>query len=203
MRPAAVPSAVPSAARPPRLLRLLRDEEGIVTVEFLLALPMLIWAILAGWVFYDAYHIRGVNTRAGYTLADALSRETNFISPNYMDSLEALQRFLLQTDQPSSLRVTVVRWDADDDAHDVIWSQTRGTATPLTDATIGTYRPVIPVMADQGQMVLLESWVDYVPGFDVGLHAFTFHNLTATRPRFAGKLCWNSQENGGLSTSTC
>ena len=188
---------------PRRLKRLLSAEEGTVTIEFLIALPMLVWAILAAWVFYDAYSTRAINTRASYTLGDALSRETNFISPTYMNSLQELQRFLLQTDQSTSLRVTVVRYDGDTDAHKVVWSQTRGSISPLTNANIASYRPVIPIMPDQGQMIVLESWVDYAPGFEVGLHHFTFHNVTATRPRFAGKLCWNAREDGSLSTATC
>ncbi|SHJ15350.1 TadE/TadG family type IV pilus assembly protein [Wenxinia saemankumensis] len=186
--------------------RFLRRSEGTVTVELVMGLPMVVWAMMAGWVYYDSFRTEATNTRAAYTIGDALSRETNFISPVYMNSLSELQGFLLQSDQDRALRVTVVRYEQSRDRHRVVWSQVRGTMSgiqPLQNADIAAHYDRIPITSNAGRMILVESWLDYEPDANVGLDAYTFYNFTATRPRFAGQLCWNSNENGDLATSTC
>jgi hypothetical protein len=165
---------------------------------------MLLLAWLGCFVFFDAYRAQSINVKAAYTLGDVLSRETNYVTPEYMDSLHALQALLTQTPEAKRLRVSVLRYDEARDRVEVRWSQVRGGGTALTTSTLAPLLPQVPELADGEVVILTETWVDYVPLFDVGIDPFTFRDLVATRPRFAIQLCWNTKNDGGtLSTATC
>jgi hypothetical protein len=183
--------------------RFRRDETGSITVESMLILPILIWCYLGTFVFFDGFRAQSINIKAGYTLGDTLSRETGYVTPEYMDSLFSLQQFLVDTVEPVQLRITVFRYTASDDSYRVRWSQARGGATALTTAGLGTLRDFLPDMADNDIAILTETWVGYEPAFDVGIQPFTFSDLVVTRPRFASQLCWNSVNDGTLATATC
>ena len=68
---------------------------------------------------------------------------------------------------------------------------------------LATLRGRLPVMPDAEIAILVETWVGYSPTYSVGLADFTFQDLVVTRPRFAGQLCTNSSNTGGLATATC
>jgi hypothetical protein len=185
------------------LRRFLRDDEASIAVETLVVLPALLWAYLGTWVFFDAFRDRAINVKVGYTINDALSRETE-VTPEYMDSLFALQRVLTATAEPVWLRVTLFRWNGAQSRYEVVWSQTRGGGQPLTTALLAQLAPRLPNMQPGESSILTETWVDYVPVTDVGLDPFTFHEFVVTRPRFATTLCFNTvNDNGGPATATC
>jgi len=184
--------------------RFLRHEDGSISVEAMLVLPMLMWAYLGTFVFFDAYRSQSTNIKAAYTLGDTISRETNYITPAYMDSLYELQQFLVSTDQDVRLRVTIYRYQEGDDTYRVRWSQSRGMASlPMTDAGLAAVRPALPVMPDGEVAILVQTWVGYHPRYSVGLNDFVFEDLVVTRPRFTGQVCWNSVNNGDETTATC
>lgn len=184
---------------------LLRREDGTITVEMLLFFPMLVWAFVGTFVFFDAYRSQATNVRSAYTLGDALSRETEYITPKYMDSMAELQTFLNQTDEESSLRITVIKYDANQNEHEVVWSEVRGDdgLMQMDQDVLNGMGESIPIMAHQSRFIVVESWVDYMPGFDMGIEPFTLYNLSVTRPRFAGQLCWNPYEDGDEETAVC
>ncbi|GGL72819.1 TadE/TadG family type IV pilus assembly protein [Wenxinia marina] len=194
---------LPTAIRD-QVRRFFSRDEGTITVEMLLTLPIVLWAYLGTFVFFDAYNAQAVNVRTSYTLGDALSRETGFVTPRYMDSLYELQRFLVQTDENVALRITVVRYELTRDRHRVVWSQVRGPGiAPLQNQDIADFYDRIPRTVNEGQMIMVETWVDYAPAFGVGIEDFTFEDISLTRPRFSGQVCWNSQENGDERTAVC
>ena len=74
----------------------------------------------------------------------------------------------------------------------------------LTNAGLADILDKLPVMPNNEVIIVLQNWLSYEPMFSVGLSAFEFENLIVTRPRFnSAQLCWNSQENGGVTTATC
>jgi len=180
-----------------------RSEEGSISVEAMLVLPILVWAYMGTFVFFDAYRAQSTNIKAGYSIADTISRETGYITPAFMDSLYALQQFLVDTEEQVQMRVTVYNYRLSDDSYRVRWSQTRGGGAAMTDAVLTVLRPNLPVMPDGEVAILVETRVGYVPAFSVGLADFTFEDLVVTRPRFAGQVCMNTANNGGLATATC
>lgn len=183
--------------------RFRRDEEGSAAVELMLVLPMLIWALLAVLVFFDAYRMQTVNLKAAYTLGDVLSRETGYITPLYLNSMFELQQFLVGDDEVL-LRVTVIEYDGVNDTFDVRWSEGRGSpVTAMTNANIELIRNRLPIMPDGEMAIITETRLAYVPPASVGLNPIAFDDRVVTRPRFAGQLCWNSVENGNQSTAVC
>lgn len=184
--------------------RFRRSEDGSITVEALLILPILMWAYLGTFVFFDGYRAQSINVKAAYTIGDTLSRETGYVTPAYMDSMHLLQQFLVRTIEPVRLRITVYAFDLPNNRYVVRWSQVRGgTITALNTAALAALRPSLPNMANGELAILTETWVGYEPDFSVGIDPFTFRDLVVTRPRFGPQLCWNSLNNGGSSTATC
>ncbi len=188
---------------PAALRRFIRSEEGSISVEAMLILPILVWCYLGTFVFFDAYRSQSTNLKAAYTIGDTLSRETGYITPLYMDSLSALQKFLVDEDNGMArLRVSVYRYRASDNTYRVNWSRTRGGGVALTDTLLADLRPNLPRMPNNEIAILVETWVGYHPTYSVGLQDFTFTDLVVTRPRFATQLCANTN-TGDATTRTC
>lgn len=180
-----------------------RSEDGSISVEAMLILPILVWAYMGTFVFFDAFRAQATNIKAGYAIADTISRETGYITPAFLDSLYNLQEFLVSTDEQVQMRVSVFSYRASDDSYRVRWSRTRGGGANMTDAVLAQLRPNLPVMPNGEVAIMVETRVGYVPAFSVGLSDFTFEDLVVTRPRFAGQVCMNTSNTGGASTATC
>ncbi len=187
-----------------KLIALLRRrEDGAMIVELVIMLPLLLWCFAGSWVFFDAYRTKAVNARAAYTIGDALSRETGYITPVYIASFKALQGVLVN-DRPTRLRVSVFSYDAPNDRYTLRWSLPSGIGVAALDnANLEQMRGRLPVMPDGEIATLVESWIDYTPLFDVGLDPFTFKEMAVTRPRFAGQLCFNADLAGLPINAIC
>ncbi len=176
-----------------RLARAWREDQGSLSVEAAILLPLLLITILFLYVAFDAFRQHAVNQRANYTIADMLSRQTDFVTPAYMDGLEGLMEFLSAApDEDIDLRITVVSYDEDDDSYSVEWSQARGSnLSPLDDATLEGYRDRLPRMVDGEQLILTETRVEYQSPINARLFVRPYNTYVFTRPRFAPQLLWN------------
>lgn len=179
------------------------DERGSLSIEAVLMLPLLAWCFLGTFVFFDAYRMKSVNTKAAYTIGDTVSRETAYVTPEYVDGMYDLQNFLLNTDENVSLRVSAIGFDEDSGNFFVRWSASRGGVGDLTDAYLNDNATAIPDMDPTETAIVVETWVDYEPAYSVGISDFTFRDLTVTRPRFAGQICWNTAVDADHSTALC
>ncbi len=187
-----------------RLRRWHGREDGSITIEAMLMLPLLIWCFIGTFVFYDAYRSQFTNSKASYTIGDILSRETGFVTPEYMDSLYNLQRFLVGRSDPIRLRLTVIRYDEDNDTYNVVWSQNRGGGGTLNSSGVNALRGFIPDMADGARAIIVQSSMSYSPIYEAGIGEMEFDDFVVTRPRWAGQLCWNSQNDStSQTTATC
>lgn len=187
-----------------RLHSVIRKEDGSISVESMLMLPLLIWCFLGAYVFYDAYRAQFINAKASYTIGDILSRETNYITPEYMDSVFDLQQFLVARTTPVRLRVSVITYDQANDQYSVVWSENRGGGGPIDDAALTSMLPAIPAMPDQGRAIVVQTSMVYSPIYAAGITEMQFDDLVVSRPRFAGQLCWNTvSENPTSATATC
>ncbi|UYV38640.1 hypothetical protein N4R57_06205 [Rhodobacteraceae bacterium D3-12] len=101
------------------------DTRGTVTVEALVMLPLLLWAFCALFTFFDAYRQTSISHKAAYTLSDMLSRETTPVTNDYLDSAQEMLGFLTRSDTERRMRVSVVRFDLDQNEHFIEWSETR------------------------------------------------------------------------------
>lgn len=179
-----------------RLFR--RKEDGSLSIEVVLAVPMLVWAITATFVFWDAFKTLNVTQKATYTVADMLSRETQSIDANYMTAMHELFDYLSTSPGNNALRVTVVSMAQDVNTgvktRSLEWSEGVGGISGYTDLTV--IEPRLPDMSDGDFLIVVESEQDWSPAFSVGLANYRFREVAIARPRFAPKLVWDNGTGG-------
>lgn len=179
--------------------RFARDEEGTLSVEAVIILPLLLWGFLATFTFFDAYRVRNLALKANYAISDLLSREIMPVNMDYLLGLEGIYTFLTEGGDPAWVRVTVVRCTdrCDDPDARVVkrdWSKaTDGVRTHSNTDIADTYDPVIPMIAKGERVIMVETMMHYEPPFSFGLTGIPerdFRDVVMTRPRFVPKLCW-------------
>jgi hypothetical protein len=181
-----------------RLRGFARDSRGYVTVEAVIVLPALLWLFGVGWVYFDVFRQQSVNQKANYTIGDMLSRQTDPVGDAYIDSAFELLKLLNKAVEPeTSMRVTVVQYRARRDRWRVQWSETRGGGEPLRSRDMAEYIDRLPVVSDATQLILVETWDNYEPAFQVGLGDFTIRTYSFTPPRYAPKLVWSEEAMTG------
>lgn len=174
-----------------------RDERGVVLVEFLLLLPMMIWAFIALVVYWDVFRTINVSQKAAYAIADLLSRQV-IVKQTFLDGMDDILAFLTPGAVSSQIRITSMRWDeglantTTDDKYVLIFSNTsNATVAPKhTATTIQTLKPLIPVLDNLTSVIIVETWVNYSPDFNIGVLSFapglsdqTFREFIVTNPR--------------------
>jgi len=170
-------------------IRLIRDEEGAISVEFVLILPLLLSWYVGSFAFFDAFRDYNVATKAGYTIGDILSRQTS-IDNDYIDGLEGLLEQLTWADDNIYIRVSSLTFTTDG-GYEVDWSRVTADSQVLTTEMVYLFNwdeSHLPVMASGESVVLVETFVPYVPAFGVGAAARTWHHVVVTRPRFTSQL---------------
>lgn len=173
-----------------RLRHFFHTTDGAVSVEFVLAMPILFWAFAACFVFFDGYRQSAINLKATYTISDMISRETAGIDDNYIDSLQKLMTLMTRSGSAAALRITVVRWNKDTQKYYVDWSTTRGYPSVLTDTHVTGMKDRLPTMADEERVILVETSNTFTPTFRVGVDEKQLTNFVFTRPRFAPQIAW-------------
>ncbi|WP_425099737.1 TadE/TadG family type IV pilus assembly protein [Tropicibacter sp. S64] len=175
------------------LRRFARDEDGNVTVETILWVPLVITILAATFSLHDAFRYKSLNVKAAYTISDAISRETDPIDNAYLDGMVDLMAYLTRSAGPYSLRVTLVRYKQADGGYNVEWSKTRGGFSAMTGSDLANLTDNLPNMLDNERIIVVETQTDYQPPFEVpGLNsAGLFYNFGFTRPRFAPKITWS------------
>lgn len=191
----------------PRLRRFRSSESGGLTVEAVLVLPLLLWVYLASFIFFDAFRAQSLNDKAAFAIADAMSRETRSINGTYINSMRDIHRAMTFSRLPSKIRISVLRYDADDDRHYVVWSRARGPnfsnlrSSDLTRAN--GVAAAIPMMSDNERIILVETQIPYEPIFNVGVDAILMQAITPISPRYSSQLCWDFRNDGNPTNDTC
>ena len=142
-----------------KIRRFLGREDGLLSVEAVLVFPILIWAYVGLFVLVDAFQTKSVNIKAAATIGDLLSRETAPVNAGYIDGLKSVLDILVHSNYPTVMRVSVVRYDLDDDEFTLVWSHGTGTKPALTDATLSEIEPSIPAVQDAGSVIVVTSLV--------------------------------------------
>ncbi len=187
----------------PRLAAFARGEGAGLTVETVIVFPFLLWALAALYVFWDAYRADTASLRATYTVADLISRGGSRLDQPYLDAMRGMLDALAAggraggagRDGPASLRMSVVRnptpaEEPDEDALWLEWSRESGDVARV-DA-IAEIRAHVPALAEGDRVVVIETLVPWSPLVELGLPARRLANVAVTRPRFGGRVCWES-----------
>ncbi|MCC5999927.1 MAG: pilus assembly protein [Pararhodobacter sp.] len=149
------PSRQDSDRRSPfrSLARFRRDTRGTVSVETIIILPLLLWALVATVVFFDAFRTRQQVQTAALSVADLISRETAMVTPNYLEGMNDVFDFLAASRRPTRMRISSLIWNSAEQRNRVQWSYgTRGMA-PLAD-------PVFAMLAANDHQSLLQFFGD-------------------------------------------
>jgi hypothetical protein len=166
------------------------DTRGSVTVEFIIMMPIIFYAFMAIYVYFEGYRQSTINLKAAYTISDLISRETEIISDEYIDSMQAMMQILTRANSAIAMRLSVVRWSGDDNRYFVEWSENRGYEPNYTDASISTIEDKLPLLPDNEIVIVVETDNTYVPLFKVGMGNKQLKNFVFTKPRWVDQLCY-------------
>lgn len=171
------------------------DVRGSFMVESVIALPLLFWTICATYEFFEVHRYKNVREKATYTIADMLSREQDVIDDVYVDNTKVLFDGISNDAGINQLRLSVVRYDEDDDVYEVVWSEVRGTGklNALDDADVANAHDTLPILGDGEEVILVESASNYDSLFDLVLRdTINIETRVFTAIRFAPQLCFES-----------
>jgi hypothetical protein len=170
--------------------RFSRSEEGSLSVETVLTVPILVWAIVATFVFWDAFKTLNLSQKATYTIADMLSREQNVVNDDYIASMHEIFDLLAGESGQNAIRVSVVTRSPDANGIEdirLVWSEGSGVVD-LPD--IEPLRDRLPTIANGEHIIVGESEQRWSPAFAVGLASYRFREVALSRPRFTAQLCF-------------
>ncbi|MFQ1700026.1 TadE/TadG family type IV pilus assembly protein [Loktanella agnita] len=186
------------------LIRFRNTEEGSISIELLLVVPILVWALMSTLVYFDIFRAEAISNRASLTIADMVSREEDPINYDYIDAVHELLQVLAEADNDPDIRVTYFAYDHDGESkvHSMIWSETAGGYSDgHDDASLQALSDQLPVMASNDRAFLVETRMKYRAPFEVGIGPFVttnldgheFTNFTVIRPRFAN-VCFDYED---------
>jgi len=173
----------------PSLTRFLRNDEGSLSVEAALMLPVLCTFYVGTFVWFDSFRVQNTNLKAAYTISDMISRESE-VDQSYLNDLNRVLDYLTYSNHPTYARVTTMKCVDDCDKEEsreleICWSWATPGRTKHDASSIQQFIPRIPLMPLGDTIVLTESFMAYEPIFDVGITPTSFEMLVVTRPRFS------------------
>ncbi|MDC0736853.1 pilus assembly protein [Cognatishimia sp. SS12] len=201
------------------LAQFAKNKDGTIAVETALILPLLLWAMAAMAIYFDVFRTKSAAEKASYTISDMLSRETNAITPTYVDNTLTLFEAMVggqaenteyaatlnidgvevTPDPGASLRLSVITWNETDAAYELQWSEVRGAQYEAMQASdMVDLADSLPTMADQDTVIVVESFFTYSPILNVGLGDHDIDTFVFTRPRYAPLLAFDD----GTSSDT-
>lgn len=179
------------------------SEAGSMSVEAAIVFPMIVWAYMATFVYFDAFNAKNAAERANYAMADMLTRQTDDMNQAKLNSLSQVFDFMTNSAEDSWMRVSSVRWSAgggeDDEGEYVLeWSAKVNAQNLLTQADLANYIDVLPVLSNGDTVILLETMSTWSAPFRVHefFGPFEFYDVSTSSPRFASKLTWAAPSGG-------
>lgn len=172
--------------------KLLHREDGSIAIETVIMVPLLVWCYLTMFTIFDTYRQFTTQQKAAYTVSDLLSRQATPLDADFIDGLYELYAHLARTQASAGMRVTLVTYDLLNQQYEVIWSRTRGDMSGLQSEDVANWSTRLPVLANNDQIVIVETTTPFTPVFNVGLEPQTIDNFVFTRPRYAKQLCFGT-----------
>ncbi len=169
----------------------IKETQASLSIEAVLIIPILLWAFLAMYVFFDGYRTQNLNLKASYAIGDLLSREVDPVGPDYIDGLDSIFRYLAHNPEGVWIRVSLVKWNADDSLYELVWSyntKSDADAQPLAPESV---KNKLPIMEDQDTIIVVETHADFTPQFNVSLSDVSLDNFIVTSPRFTSTVVWD------------
>ena len=165
--------------------RVLRDERGSISMEFVIVVPLLLFLTTGGLGFWDAYQSKSKAAKVAFTVSEIMSRH-DVVDNTDMAYLFGVQDKMFDSDlDRRSLRISSICFE--DGVHRVLWSYTASSgdiAAPvaLTDEEIPV--DILPAMAPQDSIILTEVEAHWRPHLNVGVTEKTWRSRLVASPRF-------------------
>lgn len=153
-------------------------------------LPMMAWAILSAFSYFDGLRQDNINIKAASTLSDMLSRETVSIDDEYIDGMQRVLTFLTGGRFNTALRVSVFQYDSDSEQFVLNWSQATNATPALTADTQYLVEDRLPLTAGGDTIITLETWIDYRALYTYALEDTVLYQFTVTRARYIPQLVY-------------
>ncbi|WP_371154736.1 TadE/TadG family type IV pilus assembly protein [Jannaschia sp. 2305UL9-9] len=175
---------------PAPLVRFLRAETAAMSIEAAIMLPIMMIMYIGAFSYFDAYRREAVITKATYAIGDLLSREEGTVTAVDFEGLHDLYETITFSEGATRLRFSEIRRVSG--SLEVVWSYGTDGSTQLTTATLGSVAAQVPTLLDNERIVVVESFNDYEPAFNVGLFARTQMRFVPTRQRYAARLDYDA-----------
>ncbi len=176
--------------------RFLRQTDGIMVFEFVLALPVFIFASFGVYSYWDAYRSLNTAEKAAYAVSDLISRETRTVNVQYLNGLHDVMEYMMGNDLPVRMRITSITYSGVRSRYEVIWSRSPYAEMPqLTTTSLQSLVPNLPIVSDGDSLILVEALVEFTPAlqqspaFNMYVGETEFDLFIPTRPRFLSKIC--------------
>jgi len=169
----------------------LRDESGLILAEALIMLPLLVWTLIAMFVYWDVFRTINMTQKAAYSIADLLSRQENPITCSYANGLQEVLTFLTPNGYPTKIRITSLEYDEPNNRYRLLFSfSPENRITRLDEAAIQNWAPKIPKLSHLESVFVVETQVDFksqmqsgLLGLLIGVDDQSFGEFIVTRPR--------------------
>lgn len=210
--------------------RFREDQDGAVTMEFVIMLPLLFTWAVGSFLYYDAYRSLSITNKVGFTIADIASRYEEIDDDDIASWQELAERMLPFRNVNHRLRVSSICFydgtdDGNSDQHHVVWSnvQNKGEqlfeadgTTPVTDADGNAVyqlngrdedtipEDMLPLMADQDTVLYVELYSTWRP-LSNSIFGLSFTEKTwfvdlMIRPRFVQSIPYTMEDGTVLDT---
>ena len=162
-----------------------REDEGSISIEFVLVLPILVLWLLGSFVFFDAFRSFSQTEKLAYTVSDIMSRH-DAVDDTDIDYLRQLQTKMAPPRSTNNwIRISSICYL--DGAYKVLWSTARSDRGVTVETLVDDDIPaaIMPVMVNHDTIILAELSGRWTPlSTSVGAAPRDFINRLVVRPRY-------------------
>lgn len=154
------------------LNRLLAREEGSISIETALFIPLLIFLFVAGYTYFDGYRRDATMSKATYAVADLLSRRRDVVTDFDLDGLENIyETIVFSGEDDSYMRFSEIRLVPEDEGGglEVVWTHATDNQPELTNNDLRFITGRIPPLDENKRILLVEAYTYDNPAFNVFL----------------------------------
>jgi hypothetical protein len=162
-------------------------QDGSVVVEFVMIMPILIWALIATYTYWDVFRSVNKVQKAAYNLSDLITRTKTdtLLDGDDIKGYHKLMNYLIESDtEEADVRVSSITYNLAADEYRVLWSCAIGDSyTALTTSDLPMLRYKLPELANSDTYIVFEADVAYEPAFEIGLTTSDIKQFIVTKPR--------------------
>ena len=164
-----------------------RREDGSITTEAVIIMPLLAAFYCVTFVWFDAFRQKTLIMKASYAVSDVLSRQSQVDEP-FMDNMRDVLDYMIPSNARPKMRISLIEYNprgaGAGQPYRLRWSYGPDGMGDLTQEDIDRDTSWLPLMADLDAVVVTETAVLYQPLFRVGIGDQVYRNTFVTRPRF-------------------